>query len=58
MGTLVSALGCYCSVFFDTPTGATIVCTFGAVLVVMAAVKAVFFRIRQEEPQQIEVVVR
>src|SRR5260221_7704126 len=35
MGTLVSALGCYCSVFFDTPTGATIVVTFGGVLVVM-----------------------
>jgi zinc/manganese transport system permease protein len=51
MGTLVSALGCYCSVFFDTPTGATIVCTFGAVLVVMAAAKALFFRVRQEEPQ-------
>src|ERR671926_813431 len=35
MGTLVSALGCYFSVFFDLPTGATIVCTFGAVLVCM-----------------------
>ncbi|HZE82580.1 MAG TPA: metal ABC transporter permease [Candidatus Polarisedimenticolia bacterium] len=55
MGTLVSALGCYCSVFFDTPTGATIVCTFGAVLVVMAGVKAVFFRVKQEEPQPVEV---
>jgi zinc/manganese transport system permease protein len=51
MGTLVSALGCYCSVFFDTPTGATIVCTFGAVLVVMAIVKALFFKVRQEQPQ-------
>ncbi|MCU1256532.1 MAG: hypothetical protein JWM83_2831 [Candidatus Angelobacter sp.] len=55
MGTLVSALGCYCSVYFDTPTGATIVCTFGAVLVVMAAVKAVFFRVKQEESQPVEV---
>jgi hypothetical protein len=27
------------------------VCTFGAVLVVMAAAKALFFRVRQEEPQ-------
>jgi zinc/manganese transport system permease protein len=35
MGTLVSALGCYLSVYLDLPTGATIVCTFGAVLVVM-----------------------
>ena len=55
MGTLVSALGCYCSVFFDTPTGATIVCTFGAVLVVMAAVKAVFFRVKQEDVEPVEV---
>src|SRR4030088_348450 len=35
MGTLVSALGCYLSVLIDTPTGATIVVTFGAVLVAM-----------------------
>jgi zinc/manganese transport system permease protein len=55
MGTLVSAMGCYFSVLFDTPTGATIVCTFGAVLVCMALVKAVFFRARQEEPQPEEV---
>src|SRR5437588_11484 len=35
MGTLVSALGVYFSVALDLPTGAAIVCTFGAVLVVM-----------------------
>jgi zinc/manganese transport system permease protein len=35
MGTLVSALGCYLSVEMDTPTGATIVVTFGAILVLM-----------------------
>jgi zinc/manganese transport system permease protein len=35
MGTLVSALGVYLSVVLDLPTGATIVCTFGGVLVVM-----------------------
>ena len=35
MGTVVSALGCYLSVQVDTPTGATIVVTFGAVLVAM-----------------------
>ncbi len=35
MGTLVSALGVYLSVVVDLPTGATIVCTFGAVLVLM-----------------------
>lgn len=35
MGTLVSALGCLLSVQLDTPTGATIVVTFGAVLLLM-----------------------
>src|SRR5216684_341504 len=35
MGTLASALGVYFSVLGDLPTGATIVCTFGGVLVVM-----------------------
>src|SRR6202011_5352159 len=35
MGTLVSGLGVYFSVLLDTPTGATIVCTFGAVLILM-----------------------
>src|SRR5438874_7568443 len=39
MGTLVSALGVYLSLKLDLPTGATIVCTFGLVLIVMAAVK-------------------
>jgi zinc/manganese transport system permease protein len=35
MGTLVSALGVYLSVLLDTPTGATIVVTFGGILVLM-----------------------
>src|SRR5438874_4076479 len=35
MGTIVSALGCYLSVQLDTPTGATIVVTFGGVLIMM-----------------------
>src|SRR5437016_13316873 len=35
MGTLVSALDVYLSVQLDTPTGATIVVTFGGVLIVM-----------------------
>jgi zinc/manganese transport system permease protein len=39
MGTVVSALGVYLSLMLDLPTGATIVCTFGLVLVVMALVK-------------------
>ena len=36
MGTIVSALGVYLSLVLDLPTGATIVCTFGLVLVVLA----------------------
>ncbi len=43
MGTLVSALGIYFSVLGDLPTGAAIVCTFGAALVVMFFVHLVFF---------------
>jgi zinc/manganese transport system permease protein len=39
MGTIVSALGVYFSLIFDFPTGATIVCTFLLVLVVMALLK-------------------
>src|SRR5215469_3647011 len=44
MGTLVSALGVYFSVLLDLPTGATIVCTFGVVLVTMFFIRRVFFR--------------
>jgi zinc/manganese transport system permease protein len=40
MGTLVSALGVYLSVQLDLPTGATIVCTFGAALLLMFLVHA------------------
>ncbi len=40
MGTVVSALGVWLSVWADLPTGATMVCTFGAVLMVMAALRA------------------
>jgi zinc/manganese transport system permease protein len=39
MGTVVSALGVWLSLQLDLPTGATIVCTFGLVLVLMAAVR-------------------
>jgi zinc/manganese transport system permease protein len=39
MGTVVSALGVFLSLKLDLPTGATIVCTFGAVLALMAAVR-------------------
>ena len=44
MGVVVSMLGMYFSVLFDLPTGATIVCTFGLVLVVMAAVRPLIRR--------------
>jgi zinc/manganese transport system permease protein len=39
MGTVVSALGIYLSVKLDLPTGAAMVCTFGLVLVLMAAAR-------------------
>jgi zinc/manganese transport system permease protein len=42
MGTLVSALGVCFSVLLDLPTGATIVATFGGVLIVMFVVHLVF----------------
>ena len=45
MGVVVSMLGMYFSVEFDLPTGATMVCTFGAVLVLMALVKVAFARV-------------
>ena len=44
MGTIVSALGVYMSLLLDLPTGATIVCTFGLVLIAMAAVRPLFRR--------------
>ena len=44
MGTVVSMLGMYVSVLFDLPTGAAIVCTFGAALIAMAAVRPLFVR--------------
>src|SRR5258706_14348715 len=44
MGTIVSALGVYLSLQLDLPTGATIVCTFGLVLILMASVRPLFHR--------------
>lgn len=44
MGTLVSALGVWLSVELDLPTGATIVCTFGGVLILMFVVSALIRR--------------
>jgi zinc/manganese transport system permease protein len=61
MGTLVSALGCYFSFQFDLPTGATIVCTFGVVLVCMLIARPLIFKLlktRQPETEQAEVMTR
>ena len=44
MGTIVSALGVWLSLQLDLPTGATIVCTFGIVLALMAALKPLIQR--------------
>jgi zinc/manganese transport system permease protein len=44
MGTIVSALGVWLSLQLDLPTGATIVCTFGLVLVLMAAARPLVAR--------------
>jgi len=44
MGTVVSALGVYLSLQLDLPTGATIVCTFGLVLIIMAALRPLLQR--------------
>jgi zinc/manganese transport system permease protein len=49
MGTLVSALGVYLSAQIDLPTGATIVVTFGGVLIVMFFIHLILHRGR--EPQ-------
>jgi len=44
MGAIVSALGVYLSLQLDLPTGATIVCTFGLILILMAAVRPLIQR--------------
>jgi zinc/manganese transport system permease protein len=44
MGTVVSAAGVYLSLVLDLPTGATIVCTFGIALIVMALVRPLLQR--------------
>ncbi len=49
MGTLVSALGIYLSVVLDLPTGATIVCTFGGVLVLMFLLHFLLQHLRRAE---------
>jgi len=44
MGAIVSAVGVYLSLKLDFPTGATIVCTFGVVLLLMAMVRPFVLR--------------
>jgi zinc/manganese transport system permease protein len=44
MGTVVSALGIFLSVSLDLPTGATMVCTFGLVLILMALIRPALAR--------------
>jgi len=44
MGTIVSAVGVYLSLMLDLPTGATIVCTFGIALILMALAKPLIVR--------------
>ena len=50
MGTIVSALGVYLSLQLDLPTGATIVCTFGLVLIIMAAVRPL---VKRKAPREL-----
>jgi zinc/manganese transport system permease protein len=52
MGTLVSAIGVYLSLKLDLPTGATIVCTFAIVLILMAGARKFVRRARAVEQVQ------
>jgi zinc/manganese transport system permease protein len=54
MGTVVSALGVYLSLKLDLPTGATIVCTFGLVLILMAAVRPLIQRTAAEDTHHLD----
>jgi len=54
MGTVVSAMGVYLSLQLDLPTGATIVCTFGVVLIMMAAIRPLFHKEIPMEAHQAE----
>ncbi len=54
MGTVVSALGVYLSLQLDLPTGATIVVTFGIVLLLMAGIRVLLFRDEPEDVHQVE----
>jgi zinc/manganese transport system permease protein len=54
MGTVVSALGVYLSLKLDLPTGATIVCTFGLVLIILAAIRPLLQRSAPADIHQVD----
>ena len=54
MGTVVSALGVYLSLKLDLPTGATIVCTFGLVLIIMAGLRPLIQKTAPGDVHQID----
>jgi zinc/manganese transport system permease protein len=54
MGTVVSALGVYLSLKLDLPTGATIVCTFGLVLILMAALRPLIQKTAAEDTHHLD----
>jgi zinc/manganese transport system permease protein len=58
LGTIVSLLGIYLSLHLDLPTGATIVCTFGAVLIVMALIRPLVQPIFQPAEERSAVISR
>jgi len=58
MGTVVSALGVYLSLKLDLPTGATIVCTFGLVLIIMSAIRPLIRRAPARDIHQLDYVDR
>src|SRR6266478_5163937 len=53
MGTVVSAAGVYLSLKLDLPTGATIVCTFGLALIIMAAIRPLIQRTAPKDIHQV-----
>src|SRR5215510_4502032 len=54
MGTIVSALGVYLSLKLDLPTGATIVCTFGLMLILMTAIRPLIQRSESRDFHQVD----
>ena len=58
MGTVVSAMGMCLSLQLDLPTGATIVCTFGLVLALMAAARPLLLHVALTDIHQLDYVDR